>query len=155
MLRLDESLATVVPSWVRVPDGMKFPRGRKLRFIRYPSRWTDVPEYGHEMPDLPGLWRQVIMWGLSPGDEQLAAERALGNEQRFSIELVKQAVRVIDGYPVDQTGMQTPHNVDVFWAHLGAQGRSDLQRVWAAMQNSTQEQRLFFLGHCVAQGVVS
>lgn len=154
VLQLDESLELAVKPWVRVPNDLKFPRGRKVRFLRFPSRWTDVPAYGHEMPDFPGLWRQCILWSLSPGDEQLAAERALGNEQRFSDELVKQAIRAIDGLPVDQTGNPvSPQNVERFWAQLGAASRHLLKTSWSAMSTTTREQRLFFWSFCVAQSV--
>jgi hypothetical protein len=155
VLQLDESLELAVKPWVRVPDGMKFPRGRKVRFLRFPARWTDVPLYGHEMPDLPGLWRQCILWSLSPGDEQLAAERALGNDQRFADELIKQAIRAIDGLPIDETGMPTPQNVERFWAQLGASSRHLLKTAWSAMSTTTREQRLFFWTFCVAQSVAS
>lgn len=155
VLQLDESLELTVKPWVRVPNGLKFPRGRKIRYLRFPSRWTDVPTYGHEMPDMPGLWRQCILWSLSPGDEQLAAERALGNEQRFSDELVKQAIRAIDGLPIDESGMPTPQNVERFWAQLGASARHLLKTSWSAMSTTTKEQRLFFWTFCVAQSVGS
>lgn len=142
-----------LPAWVRIPDGFSFPRGRRVQFVRFPAEWTDVPKRGHECPDAPGLWRQCILWSLSPGDEQLAAERALGDDNRLTAELIKQSIRAIDGQPVDQTGMPTEANVDRFWAQIGSRCRGDLKRIWSALNNSTREQRTFFLAFCVAQRV--
>lgn len=146
-----------IPLWARVPEGLKFPRGRQVAFVRFPSAWTDKPNYGHTMPDLPGLFRECILWNPSPGDEQIAAERcvSMATEHRYMAELIKQMIRSIDGLPTDQTGMPTAQNVDLFWAQIGVRGRDLLVRYFSQMTGVTKAQRMFFFGQCVGLYVAS
>lgn len=161
LLELDrvDALQTLgtVPAWARVPTGMRFPRGRLVAFIRFPAAWTDKPLYGHTTPDLPGLWRECILWNPSPGDEQIAAERCvtMQTENRYMAELIKQMIRSVDGLPIDQTGRPTAQNVDLFWTQIGVKGRGLLIKHWSQMTSVTREQRMFFFGQCVGLYVAS
>lgn len=161
LLELDrvDAMKTIstIPAWARVPTEMRFPRGRLVAFVRFPSAWTDKPFYGHTTPDLPGLWRECILWNPSPGDEQIAAERCvtMQTENRYMAELIKQMIRSVDGLPIDQTGRPTAQNVDLFWTQIGVKGRGLLIKHWSQMSSVTREQRVLFFTQCVGLYVAS
>lgn len=149
-----------VPQWVRYPEGLVVPKGRRLVFMRFPSTWTSTPHVGFPLPvedagavklgGVAGLWRQCICWDMSVGDEKIAASRSLGSQFRFNVELTKQMVRVVDGFLVNDDGSEGPGNLEVFWEQLGKRCRDVLSEVWVRTHRLSTEEQTSFFEHCIA-----
>lgn len=156
LLGLQDTHSNEAPSWALVPPpaSLAMPPGRRIWYLRFPSMFTDRPDKGHELAGMPGLWRQCLVWGLSPGDESIAIDRAMGDSNRLDIELVKQSIRAIDGHVVDQTGNQSAGgSIDRFWVDLGQRCRNEVKLHYARMSTLTKEQRLLFFVSCVEQRI--
>lgn len=155
---IPEARAGGAPGWVRLPSGLRFPRGRQVMFIRYPSIWTDTPGMGQTMPDAEAhemagkdaLWRQCICWPLSVGDQKLAVGRAMGDGNRISDELTKQMIRAIDGHEVDWSGMPGPGNIDVWWDQIGGRCRGLLNKIFAQLHILSRQELQLFFERCIA-----
>lgn len=152
LLGIGDEHSNEPPAWAIVPPTLVMPPGRRVWYLRFPSTFTDRPDRGHELAGMPGLWRQTIVWALSPGDESIAIDRAMGDSNRLDIELVKQSIRAIDGHVVDQTGNQgAGGSIDRFWVDLGQRCRNELKLHYARISTLTKEQRILFFVSCVEQ----
>ncbi len=142
-----ESSGNQVPAWATIPetgaDGQpfRFPKGRKILFLRFRAHLTDVPGRGE---------RQAILWPLSTGDVRFAADRSHGSAVRAADEFVKQCIRAIDGKPVDWTTGGAANNPDQFWAELGQGYRVQLQRIASQINTLNAKEVRDFLENCVA-----
>lgn len=128
------------PSWVKIPEGMVFPRGVSIVFIRLLPEWTDTPARGE---------RQFIAWANSVGDERLAAARARNDANLILGELSKQMIRAIDGHLVDHSGVPGPGNIDAFWMQIGARCRTLISQVYNRLHILTTAQLAHFLENCI------
>jgi hypothetical protein len=155
-----EPSAGGAPPWVKIPDGMKFPR-RPIVFLRFASRYTDNPIKGFPLPvedegavriaNPGGLWRQCICWSNDVGDITHAINRAKQDPLRLADELTRQMIRAVDGYRVDWSGSGAhPGSVEVFWNELGQRYRSMMNGVWNQLHSLSRDQKSDFFAHCVA-----
>ncbi len=87
---------------------------------------------------------------MSVGDEKLAAMRSLGDNFRWQTELTKQFIRVIDGVPVDDTGTDPLHSLDVFWEQLGDRYRRVIGEVFRSVHYLSPAEQADFFEHCIA-----
>jgi len=153
-----EARAGGAPSWVKLPEGLVFPRGRAVLFLRFPAAWTDTPQKGHEMPDeeavqvagAGALWRQCIVIPLTVEDKKHALLRASGDTNRVGDELSKQMIRSVDGYRCDWSGMPSPGSIDIWWNEVGERVRNLLSRVWMQLHTLKREEQQSFFEHCIA-----
>lgn len=128
-----------LPEWVRVPKGMKFPKGKQPLFIRFRAELTDS-----------GKERQCILWSLNDGDEKQAYNRSMGDAVRSIPELAKQQIRAVDGHRVDWTGTPAaPGNIERFWNDIGGKYRSALVSLYHQLHVLSLEERADFFGSCV------
>ncbi len=133
--------AQKIPGWAKVPAGeFRFPKHRQVLFIRFRAEWTDTPGLGD---------RQIICWGLSPGDENFAIQRAMGDVNRITAELCMQTIRAIDGEVVDWAGMsqQTP---TVFWGQIGRKCRELVLKTYLKLNTLSAAETRDFLETCLA-----
>lgn len=149
------------PPWVHMPEGLKIPRHRQVIFMRFPSAWTQTPNVGRELRvddewsiiaagKAGALWRQVICWNNSIGDEKLAVGRAMGDRNRLMTELVRQWIRAVDGEAVDWTGERTgPMNLDVSYEQFGGPVRNMLERVFGQVHTLDVGKQKLFFEHCI------
>lgn len=155
---LPDPKVTGAPPWVRLPDGLRFPRYRTAMFLRFPSAWTHAPNAGlpllAEDPTAlkcapPGAkWRQVICWPCSIGDQKLAIGRSMQDPNRYTDELAKQMIRAIDGVVVDHSGLPGTGNVDIFWDQLGSCRRLVMQ-IYNQLHSLSREQLTLFFESCI------
>ena len=155
------------PSWVDIPAGFAFPRGKQFIFMRFKSSWTDTPwkgtplkgddgkimcEYVTEegtgnLVEKPILWRQCICWPLNVADKKLAVGRANGDVNRMSEELTKQMIRACDGEESDWA-LNGPQ--DAFWNEIGEKCRNLLDRMFNQLHMLNADETRDFLATCVA-----
>lgn len=136
----------IVPQWALIPDDpFRFPKGRKVVFIRMRAYLTDVPGKGE---------RQCILWPLSVGDVEFAASRSHGNAARFEQELAKQSIRAIDGKAVDWTVESIGTSANVFWREIGQAYRVQIVRLNNMLNSMNPKETVDFLEHCVSLVVV-
>jgi hypothetical protein len=128
------------PGWVKVPQGMRFPRGRQVAFIKLLPQWTDAPHKGE---------RQCIVWGLTDIDEKMAMSRAMGDPNRVVSELTKQMIRSVDGAVVDWSGVGGPGSIDQWWRDIGGKCRQILIRIYTQMNVLPDEDRKHFFENCI------
>lgn len=141
-MRLPEPSAGI-PEWMKVPRGLKFPRGRLPVYVRFRAELTDVPTRGE---------RQAICWALTDADEMLAYKRSMGDPARAIDELTKQMVRAVDGHQVDWSGGATPGSIDRWWTEIGGRCRSILKRVYMQTHQATEAEVRDFFENCIAVG---
>ncbi len=134
------------PLWAVIPPEMVFPSTRTVFFLRFPSEMTFAPTKGIVAPDDGKLYRQAIVWGLSVGDQNFAAGRAMGDPNRFNDQLVRSMVRAIDGKVVDHSGGE----FDFWWDEVGPKVRVLLQRVYGQLHYLKPDELNHFLANCVA-----
>lgn len=130
------------PDWFVAPATFKAPPGRRVAIMRFRAEWTDAPQKGE---------RQVVCWPLSAKEEELAANRSMGSDQRLLNELAMGCVRYIDGVRVDWTG--TPgagSNAASFWAEAGSAVRKLLINYYVKAHTLSMEQQIDFFANCVA-----
>lgn len=136
-----------VPEWATLPevaaDGspFRFPKGRKVFFLRFRAALTDVPGRGE---------RQCIVWPLSVGDMEFARSRAQGDRLKFADQMTKQCIRAIDGKPVDWTTGGVANNPEQFWAELGQGYRNLVQTLITQINILNAEETRDFLESCVS-----
>jgi hypothetical protein len=149
-----------VPVWFPMPgEKIKIPQGRVVQFIRFPSKWTDSPRRGIPLPfESPesvalagegGLWRTCMCWPLDTGDERMAMARSMGDTNRFSVELVKQYIRVIDGQRADWSGEVGDANIEGWWNEIGGKNRRLLQGIWNKLHTHSPERLAAFFASCI------
>lgn len=141
-LGLPEASTEGAPQWVKIPKGMKFPRGAPVVFIQFRAHLTASPSKGD---------RQAILWPLSDGDEKAAYQRAMSDPNRAPGQLAKQMVRSIDGHEVDWSGSPDhPGNIDRFWNEIGGRYRTQLIRLYTKLHILNEEEQRDFFENCVA-----
>lgn len=167
LARVPDAVPGGAPPWVRLPAGLRIPRGRKAVFVRIPSRDTDAPNVGLPLPyedekallhvgrgdpekGRGALWRQCILWPLDAGDNTHALQRAMGDPNRLSDELTRQMIRCIDGNRADWTGAAGESSMDQFWNQIGQRNRQMLQRVWSQLHVYARSEQVSFFENCVA-----
>jgi len=136
-----EKTPGAMPDWFVAPPAFKAPAGRKVAIMRFRAEWTDAPQKGE---------RQVVCWSLTAKEEELAAARAMGSDQRIVNELTMASIRYIDGQRVDWTGSGTGASAATFWAELGSAGRKLLINYYVKAHTLTMEQQIDFFANCVA-----
>jgi hypothetical protein len=151
-----------IPAWAVVPPGLVFPRHRLAVFMRIPSSWTYAPAVGIPLKvetalDIAeaggvagGLWRQIVVWPLSIGDQKLALGRAMADPNRFPQELTKQMVRAVDGEVVDWSGAGGAANLDTLWEQLGGPGQNLLNRIWSQLHVLQKDRLTRFFENYIA-----
>lgn len=132
---------SAVPDWFVQPTGFKAPPGRRIAIMRFRPEWTDAPQKGE---------RQVVCWSLTAKEEELAAGRAMGSDQRLMNELAMACVRYIDGTRVDWTatpgaGASAPQ----LWSEIGSSCRKLLINYYVKAHTLTMEQQIDFFANCV------
>lgn len=142
---MPEATAGGAPSWVKIPPGMKFPKGVPIVFTLFRADWTRNVAKGD---------RQCISWGISVGDKKLAFQRAMNDQNRAVDELTKQMIRAVDGHVVDWSGAQGPGNVETFWEEIGEGCRAELSGVFVRLNLLSKEQKRDFFENCVAVRVL-
>jgi hypothetical protein len=133
--------AAAVPDWFVPSAGFKAPPNRRICIMRFRGEWTDAPQKGE---------RQVVCWSLTSKEEELAASRAMGSDQRLINELTMACVRYIDGRRVDWTG--TPGagaSAPEFWAEIGSSCRKLLVNYYVKAHTLTVVQQVDFFANCV------
>ena len=145
LLGFPEPTKEGAPVWAIVPPGMLFPQGRPAWFMRFDAHLTYTPARGIVAPDNGKLYRQCIFWPMSVGDKKIAAQRSMGDQIRFSDEMVKSCIRAIDGELV--TGANA--NLDVWWDQVGEKVRSLLHRLFGQAHYLSPEETTDFLVNCV------
>lgn len=136
-----------VPDWAKIPefapDGtpFRFPKGRKIMFLRFRANQTSVPGRGE---------RQAIVWELSPGDLEFARSRSQGDRNRFADQMTKQCIRAIDGKAVDWTTGGAINNPEQFWGEIGQGYRNLLQSMISKLNMLDAAETRDFLENCVA-----
>jgi len=133
------STSRTVPSWVKVPPGLKPPKGRQVLFLRFKAAWTDTPHKGD---------RQAICWSLSDADEKVALMRAI-TANRTAYELAKQMVRVVDGHVASWDNSQVDGDIDRWWTEIGGKCRQILIRLFAKLHTPSEEERVDFFENCI------
>lgn len=136
-----EKAPGAMPGWFVQPAAFKAPAGRRIAIMRFRSDWTDAPSKGE---------RQVVCWSLTAKEEELAANRAMGSDQRLINELSMACVRYIDGVRVDWTG--TPGsgaNAAAFWAEIGSPCRKLLVNYYVKAHTLSMAQQIDFFANCV------
>lgn len=129
------------PDWVRMPAGLKIPRGARVVFMKFKAEWTAAPELGE---------RQIICWPISVGDKKLALGRAIGDGSRVLEELTKSMIRAIDGQLVSWDGASTAGNVDLFWQQVGEKIRVMLVQIYLQLHTLNDAETVDFFSNCVA-----
>jgi hypothetical protein len=156
------------PPWVVIPQNMKFPEGRQIVFMRFPSEWTTRPKAGlvwggpdtfkNSSIDYPFKGkphRQCILWTLSVNDERLARKAAGGESLVVFEELAKRCIRAIDGQVADLTRGRLG-NVPQFWEEIGPACRQQIVNYYHRSHSLSEEQRqVFFLFGAVARSAVT
>lgn len=138
------------PPWVKIPEGMKFPRGRQVLFLRFRSRWTDTPWIGEEIAGEEGKWRQCICWSISVGDKKLALQRAQADPNRLADELAKQMIRAVDGSVVRWDGVPGEGNIEQWWTHMGERVRTLISKIFLQLHTMKKEETRDFFENCIA-----
>jgi hypothetical protein len=133
------------PVWAIVPPELVFPQGRPVYFLRFDARMTYTPKQGIAAPDNGKLYRQCIFWPMSVGDKKFAAGRSMGDQIRFSDEMVKSCIRAIDGQAVNLANA----TFDIWWDQVGEKVRSLLHRLFGQLHYLTPEETSDFLEHCI------
>lgn len=112
-----------LPDWVKVPsgEGFRFPKNKRVFFIRIKAEWCDAINKGD---------RVVICWTLTDAEENMAVKRALGDSTRTYKEMSKLMIRAIDGAKTDWSGNPGPGNIARFWDEIGPVGRNLLINVF-------------------------
>lgn len=137
-----EAPAGGAPDWFVAPPAFKAPPGRRVAIMRFRAEWTDAPQKGE---------RQVVCWSLTAKEEELAAGRAMGSDQRLINELSMQCIRYIDGQRVDWTGSPgAGASAPAFWAEIGSSCRKLLINYYVKAHTLTMEQQIDFFANCVA-----
>lgn len=137
----------IVPEWAIIPetaaDGtpFRFPKGRKVFFLRFRADKTDVPGRGE---------RQLIVWPLSVGDMEFARSRAQGDRLKFADQMTKQCFRAIDGKAVDWTTGGVVNNPEQFWGELGQGYRNLVQTLITQINILDAAETRDFLESCVS-----
>lgn len=135
---------SALPSWVVIPDGLRMPPpGRRLVAIKFEPDIT-------ERQDLGDRW--CLCWSLSLQEERAATTRMRGDPTRFTYEMSKQMLRVIDGRPVDWSGAidgKYGVNPDLFMDQIGFIGREMIAMTFQRLHNLTPERRLDFHARCM------
>ncbi len=130
-----------VPGWAKIPEGeFRFPKHRHITFVRLRKEWTDTPGLGD---------RVLILWSLSPGDEQFALKRAQGDHNRVTAEMVKQTIRAIDGQVADWAGTSQA-SPDVLWGQIGKKCRELLLKIYLQVNTLNAKEMRDFLETCLA-----
>jgi hypothetical protein len=167
-----------VPPWCVVPEGLHFPVGRTVAFVRVPSVWTERPDKGliwdgkEREPKFQGKkHRQCILWTLSIADEKLARASSRGDAYALVAEMAKRQIRAIDGQLVDwTTGNVDPStarsagaggpsfgemnfgsgkaHAPTFWSDIGAPMRSFLTSHYQRTHAFTRQQLEHFFLNC-------
>lgn len=140
------------PYWALVPEGMVYPRGKQVMFIRFRSEWTDAPWKGQELigPDgvSLGLYRQCIIWSINTSDKKLAFARSNKDPNRAVDELAKQMIRVHDGIRTDWS-VSSAQGIDGFWNELGEKCRGLMTRMFSRLHVLESAAVTDFLDNCV------
>lgn len=134
-----------IPDWVIVPNDFRPKRGVQLFFFRFPQALTGSLHGEH----------QCVVSVLSDKEEQVAADRAMGNSVRAANEYPKQMLRVVDGVRVDWGRPAGPGSVDEFWRNIGPKGRNLLMRIYTKLHMAGDEEFADFFANCVAVYAVS
>lgn len=138
------------PRWVRIPKGLRFPKGRQAVFIRFKAEWTDVPWKGHALVDEKGTWRQCIAWALTDADEKMALGRAMSDANRAPGQLAKQMIRAVDGYQADWSGSPGEGSIDAWWTEIGGRCRTQLIRLYTQLHMLSEDEQKDFFETCIA-----
>ena len=135
---------TALPDWAPIPEGFKMPPpGRRLVAIKFEPDIT-------ERSDLGARW--CLCWSLSLKEERAATARMRNDPNRFTYEMAKGMLKLIDGRPVDWSGaVDGKHGVnpDLFMDQIGFQGREVLALTFQRLHNMNPERRLDFYGRCM------
>lgn len=148
--RMPEPSAGGAPAWMLVPAEMKFPRGRVMMFVRFPSKWTDTPHKGVEIPGEPGKWRMCICWAINTADKKFGYERAQGDQLRVIEEMTKTMIRAVDGVRADWSGMPNAGSIEAWWAEIGERCRGRLTNMYLKMHTLDADEMKYFFESCVA-----
>lgn len=133
------------PVWAIVPPELVFPQGRPAFFMRFDAHLTYTPKQGIVAPDNSKLYRQCIFWPMSVGDKKMAASRSMGDQIRFSDEMVKSCIRAIDGEVVTLANAK----LDMWWDQVGEKVRALLHRLFGQAHYLSPEETTDFLEHCI------
>lgn len=158
-----------MPPGYKLPPNFKFPRGKTVLFLQFPSTWTDAPWKGDPMPDpanpgfnyqepVPGAepgddggipmrdmnFRQCIVWPVNTPDKRLALQRAQRDPNRAPDELAKQMIRVHDGTEADW-GKVSDDGVEMFWNEIGEKCRGLVTRVFSRLHVLNADETSDFL----------
>lgn len=131
-----------IPEWASLPPGFVIPPNKRLVWMRFRAEWTDFPEKGD---------RWCLMWQLGVKEERDAYTRAKGDgggEHRALEELAKQAIRIVDGLPVDRTGTSLAGNVNVWFGEIGTRSRQLVENAYLQAHTLTKEQYMDFFANC-------
>tara|TARA_Y100000034_G_scaffold132468_1_gene195511 strand:- start:94 stop:714 length:621 start_codon:yes stop_codon:yes gene_type:complete len=138
----DAEATNSVPSWVKIPDDLKIPRGTSVGFMKFPSRMTVSPQKGD---------RQVVIWTLTDLDERVAYDRVQHNVANAANELAKQMIRAIDGVKVNWAAKRgDSNNIHEFWRDIGPKCRHMLVKYYSSTHAMDVEEVTYFLENCVA-----
>lgn len=131
------------PAWAadKIPQGMRFPRGIEVLFVRIRAEVTHARHKGD---------RILIVWGLTDADEKLALGRSMADGNRAAVEMTKQMVRAIDGAQVDWSGRPGSGNIEQLWREIGGKGRGQLTRLYTQLHVYDREEQRDFFENCVA-----
>lgn len=157
-----------IPSWAlpAIPQGMRFPPGKAVAFMRVRSSWTDSPQKGvqsiwrrpRDPRDLAAgfdseevLSRVAICWSITYGEERNALKRSREPTMTYD-ELTKQMIRAVDGRKVDWAGEYAkPENAgslvspEEFWRDLGVKCRPLFIAQYRQLHNLKEEELADFL----------
>jgi hypothetical protein len=154
-----------VPPWCVVPEGLHFPIGRTVAFVRIPSVWTERPDKGliwdgkEREPKFQGKkHRQCILWTLSIADEKLARSQARGDAFALLAEMAKRTGNV-DPATARSAGAGSERfgemnfgsgkaHAPTFWAEIGAPMRSFLTSHYQRTHAFTRQQLEHFFLNC-------
>lgn len=136
-----------VPEWAKIPataaDGspFRFPKGRKVFFLRFRANLTSVPGRGE---------RQAILWEMSPGDLEFARTRSQGDRMKMVDQMTLQCIRAIDGLAVDWATGGAVNNPVQFWAEVGQGYRTLIQTLASQVNMLNAAETRDFLENCTA-----
>lgn len=140
--RLQSSEAVGMPDWVRIPADLPIPpAGVTMTAMRFEPEWTDRPALGE---------RQCIVWNLSVGDEKFSRRRAKGDPDGVMDEQAKQMIRAIDGQVVNWGLDTAPNSPNRFWDEIGKKCRLLILNHYMKVHTLGQDEKLHFLGNCLA-----
>lgn len=129
-----------VPSWAAVPPNLKIPLGARVVFVRLRAAITRTPQKGD---------RTMVLWDLTPIDEDFAHDRTDGKSHRAQRELAKQMIRAFDGVKTEWAlGKMSP--VNKFWTEIGAKGRLFVMTIFDRLHNPTTTEVSDFFLKCAA-----